>query len=170
MVGRFLQRNGEVTTLGADSGEEVAGNIFVAVTSFRECEDVGDFKVLSNSCQRKRLIIGRSYTHKCPATRPSTITPSTVDGLFPPLAQIIPVAEFWISLTVQELRTSNSMDTAANDIVPGAIVASQKLIKVLILEDERVSESSHVQRVSTIRSAGNDRTLPDFCEVGTSIR
>jgi hypothetical protein len=50
VIRRFLQGNGVVTALSADSGEEVASNVFIAVTSFGECEDVGDFKVLLESC------------------------------------------------------------------------------------------------------------------------
>jgi hypothetical protein len=46
VVGRMLQSHGVITTLGADSGEEITSNTFIAVAGLREGKDVSNLEVL----------------------------------------------------------------------------------------------------------------------------
>jgi hypothetical protein len=46
VIGRSLQRHGVIATFGTDSGEEITGHAFVAVSGLRESEDVCNLKVL----------------------------------------------------------------------------------------------------------------------------
>jgi hypothetical protein len=42
----MLQSHGVITTLGADSGEEITSNTFIAVAGLREGKDVSNLEVL----------------------------------------------------------------------------------------------------------------------------
>jgi hypothetical protein len=61
------------------------------------------------------------------------------------------------------------MHSTTNDGVPSAIVALKQLVEILVLEDVRVPERGYVERIRPIRRTRNNGSLPDLCEVGSSI-
>lgn len=83
-------------------------------------------------------------TYKGPASSPGTVTPGAVDRLLPPLAQVIPISELRIGLTVKELSASDIVHSATDDVVPSAVVTAEQLVEVLVLENVRIAESRHI--------------------------
>ena len=61
------------------------------------------------------------------------------------------------------------MNSATDDGVPGAVVAAEQLIEVLVLENVRIAESGDVQRVGATGSSRDHRTLLEFSKITAAV-
>jgi hypothetical protein len=125
VVGRSLQIDGIIATFCADSGEEITSDTFVTVSSLGEGEDIPNLEVLRFKVSWLQVLQSGWRTYKSPASSPGTIAPGGVHRLLPPLAQVFPISELRIGLTVEELRATNIVHSTTDDVVPGAIVAAE---------------------------------------------